>query len=152
MKSLITLVAIVSVSALLHAEVGVDRFLQKIKLPSELTAVVAEGDFEARTIGSYSVRLYSSENAQPGDDTTFYVTGVIQERDGYIEKVELADIDGNGKPEIVVTVRCGGTGSYLSAAAFTFDKKRIWVRASVTDLAKDADPIAALKKAKLKKN
>ena len=97
------------------------------------------------------MRLYSSANAQPGDDTTFFVAGVIRERDGSIEKVELADIDGDGKPEIAVTVRCVGTGSYLSADAFAFDKKRLWLRASVDGLAKDADPIAALKKARLKK-
>ena len=151
MKTIITLLAAVIVSAALHAEAEANRFIQKIKLPSELTAVVAEGDFEARSIGSFSVRLYSSENAQPGDDTTFFVTGVIRERDGTIEKVELADIDGDGKPEIIVTVRCVGTGSYLSADAFAFEKKRLWLRASVADLAKDADPIAALKKAKLNK-
>ncbi len=151
MKSIIALIVVVFVSAALHAEVGVDRFVQKIKLPSELTAVVAEGDFEARSIGSYTVRLYSTENAQPGDDTTFFITGLIRERDGYIEKVELADINGDGKPELVVTVRCVGTGSYLSADAFAFDKKRLWLRTTVTDLAKDADPIATLKKAKLSK-
>jgi len=151
MKTIIALFAAVFVSAVLHAEAGVGRFLQKIKPSSDLTAVVAEGDFEARSIGSYSVRLYSSANAQPGDDTTFFVAGVIRERDGSIEKVELADIDGDGKPEIAVTVRCVGTGSYLSADAFAFDKKRLWLRASVDGLAKDADPIAALKKARLKK-
>lgn len=151
MKKIIALFIAVFASAAIHAEAGVDRFIQKVKLPSELTAVVADGDFEARSIGSFSVRLYSSENAQPGDDTTFFVTGVIRERDGSIEKVELADIDGDGKPEIIVTVRCVGTGSYLSAHAFAFDKKHLWLRASVADLAKDADPVAALKNAKLKK-
>jgi hypothetical protein len=150
MKSLITLFAAVFIAAVLHAETGVDRFVQKIKLPSELTAVVAEGDLEARSIGSFTVRLYSSGQAQPGDDTTFFVAGVIAERDGYVEKVELADIDGDGKPEIVVTIRCVGTGQYLSADAFVFDQKRLWLRASVADLAKDADSIAALKKARLK--
>ena len=151
MKGIITLFAAVFVSAVLHAEAGVDRFVQKFKLPSELTAVVAEGDLEARSIGSYTVRLYSTENAQPGDDATFFVTGLIHERNGYIEKVELADIDGDGKPELVVTIRCVGTGQYLSADAFAFDKKRLWLRAAVADLAWNADPIAALKKAKLKK-
>ena len=149
MKSIITLFAAVFVSAVLHAEAGVDRFVQKIKLSSELTAVVAEGDLEARSIGSYTVRLYSTENAQPGDDTTFFVAGVLHERDGSIEKVELADIDGDGNPEIVVTVRNVASGQYLSAEAFAFDKKRVWLRALVADLAKDADPISALKKAEL---
>jgi hypothetical protein len=94
------------------------------------------------------VRLYSTENAQPGDDTTFFVGGAICERDGSIEEVKLADIDGNGKPDLIVTVRNVGTGQLLSAYAFAADTRRVWLRATVTDLAKDADPIAALKKAK----
>ena len=138
----ITAVFVLLVTAV-HAEVGVDRFVQKIKLSTELTAVVAEGDLEARSTGSFSVRLYSTENAQPEDETTFFVAGVIHERDGYIEKVELADIGGDEKSEIVVTVRCVGTGSYLSAHAFGFDKKRVWLKASIADLPKDADPIVA---------
>ena len=145
------LIAIILFSTALHAQAGVDRFVQKIKLPAELTAVVAEGDFEARSIGSFTVRLYSTENAQPGDDTTFFVDGIIRERNGSIEKVELADIDGDGKAELIVTVRNAGTGSYLSACAFGFEKKRVWLRAAVADLAKDADPLAALKKAKMNK-
>ena len=148
MKSIIALIAAVLLSATLHAEAGVHRFVRKVKLPAELTAVVAEGDFEARSIGSFTVRLYSTENAQPGDDTTFFVGGVICERDGSIEEVKLADIDGNGKPTLIVTVRNVGTGQYLSAYAFAADTRRVWLRATVADLAKDADPIAALKKAK----
>lgn len=151
MKSLIALIALAFVPAVLHAEEGIGRFVQKIRLPSKLTAVVAEGDFEARSIGSFSVRLYSMENAQSGDDTTFFVTGIIRQRDGSIEKLELADIDGDGNPELIVTVRSAGTGQYLSADAFAFDKKLVRLRATVSDLAKDADPIAALKKAKLNK-
>lgn len=75
---------------------------------------------------------------------------MICKRDGYIEKVKLADIDDDGKPELVVIVRCVGTGSYLSTDAFAFDKSHLRLHASVANLAKDADPIAALKIAKLK--
>lgn len=145
-KQLVTLVLF---SATLHAQAGADRFVQKIKLPAELTAVVAEGDFEARSIGSFTVRLYSTENVQPHDDTTFFIGGIIRERDGSIEKIELADIDGDSKPELIVMARNAGTGQYLSAHAFGFDRKRVWLLAAVADLAKDADPIAALENAKL---
>src|SRR6185369_9923031 len=148
MKSIVISFAVLLISSLLRAEAGSERFVQKIKLPAQLTAVVAEGDFEPRSIGSYSVRLYSGANAQPGDDTTFFIAGVVRERDGSIEKVELADIDGDEQPEVVVTVRNAGSGSFLSADAFAFDKKRLWLRAAVANLAKDADPVAALKKAK----
>ena len=48
--------------------------------------MVAEGDFEARSIGSYSVRIYSRQSAQPDVDTTFFSSGVIRARDGTVEK------------------------------------------------------------------
>ena len=148
MKRILIFLAAVMVAAQLHAEADVPRFCQKLKLPNQLTAVVAEGDLEARSLGSYTVRLYSSANAEPGDDTTFYVAGILRERSGAIEKVSLADIDGDGKPEVVVTIRCVGTGQYLSAEAFAFDEKRVWLRAAVADLAADANPITALQQAK----
>jgi hypothetical protein len=150
MKFHIPLIPLLLVSALFQVHAADDRFIQKLKLPFNLTAVVAEGDFEARSTGSFSVRLYSSTNALPGDDTTFFVSGLIRERDGSIEALKLADIDGDGTPEIVVVVRSVGTGSYLSADAFAFDQKKVWLRASVSELDKDADPIAALMKANLK--
>ena len=127
-----------------HAGDASDRFVAKLKLTSALTAVVAEGDFEARSIGSFSVRLYSSKDAQPGDDTTFFVAGIIQDRDGYIERVALADFDAH--PAIVVIVRCVGTGQYLSAYAFGFDEKSVRLRASVADLPWNADAVSALGK------
>ena len=34
-----------------------ERFVAKLQLPTGQTVVVAEGDFEARSIGSFSVRL-----------------------------------------------------------------------------------------------
>ena len=144
-RNILILIGAVLASAVLQAGAASDRFVQKVKLPSGLTAVVAEGDFEARSIGSFSVRLYSTENAQPGDDTTFFVTGVLHERDGAIEKVVLADVDGDGRVEIVVIVRSAGTGGYLSARAFGFDKKTVVLRASLAGLAREADPISALK-------
>lgn len=68
-----------SVSAL-----GADRFVAKLQLPTGQIVVIAEGDFEARSIGSFSVRLYQA--AAPPDETTFFVTGLIRARDGVLEK------------------------------------------------------------------
>jgi hypothetical protein len=120
------------------------RYMQKISLPSNQTAVVAEGDLEARSIGSYSVRLYASDAAQAADDTTFYQSGILLERDGSIEDVRLADIDGDGRDEIVVIIRSVGSGGYLSAQSLSFANNCIEARTKVTNLPKDADPIAAL--------
>ena len=115
MKILFALTGALLASATLHAAES-DRFITKVKLPSGQTAVVAEGDFEARSIGSFSVRLY--EAAPSGDETTFFTAGLIRARDGSIETVLLADVDGNKRPEIIVNVRSVGTGSYLSAQPF----------------------------------
>jgi hypothetical protein len=122
-----------------------DRFITSIRLPSGQTAVIAEGEFEARSIGSFSIRLYQA--ATPGDETTFFIRGLIHARDGVVEKVVLSDIDGEGQPEIIVIVRSAGTGGYLSAHAFAVGKKQQLILCSTVEgLQSDADPVAALKK------
>jgi hypothetical protein len=126
------------------------RFITKVELPSGQTAVVAEGDFEARSIGSFSVRLYDA--APPGDETTFFRAGTVRPRDGTVEKVMLADVDGDQQPEIIVVVRSAGTGAYLSAQAFAFDKQRLIFRAAVEGLPPDAEPVATLRNSTGKKN
>ncbi len=131
------------------AAVDADRFLQTITLASGRIAVVAEGEFEPRSIGSFSVRLYSGKNPEfPMDD---FLVGVIHERDGSVEQAVLADVDGDGRDEIVVIVRNAGSGHYLSAHAFAIGKQRLVVRASVIGLASDADPVSALKQTKRKR-
>lgn len=121
------------------------RYVARLGLPAGRTAVIAEGDLEARSIGSYSVRLYGSDGGS-GDDTTFYRSGIILARDGSIEDVRLADVDGKTGDEIVVIVRSAGSGGYLSAQALSFANSRMEARAMVSDLPADADPIAALEK------
>ena len=143
MRTLATLAVGLFLSATLHAAES-SRFIKKIKLPSGQTAVVAEGDFEARSIGSFSVRLYDA--ATPQDETTFFIAGLIRPRDGAIENLALADIDGDQQPEIIVTVRSVGTGGYISVHAFAFKKKNLLVRAFVEGLRPDADPVAAVRK------
>ena len=117
-----------------------ERYAQKIALPDGRTAVVAEGDLEARSIGTYSVRLYRDA------DLAQFESGTIEERNGTIEDVRVADLDGKGDNQLVVVVRSVGTGGYLSAQAFSFDNGRIEARSKVADLPKDADPIAAMTK------
>ena len=149
MKTIIAVLETFLISGIFLLAAETDRFVQKIKLRTGQAVVVAEGDFEPRSMGSYSVRLYSGENPQfPTDD---FLAGVIHERDGSIEKVVLADVDGDGRDEIVVIVRCAGTGGYLSAHAFAIDKKKLVLRASVAGLAAEADPVSALRKTKMRR-
>jgi hypothetical protein len=143
MKQILALTLVLLASGTLHAS-GPERFVTKVKLPSGQTVVVAEGDLEARSIGSFSVRLYDA--APPEDETTFFRMGQVRARDGTIEKVVVADVAGDPRPEIVVIVRSAGTGGYLSAQAFTVDKQRLSFRSAVEGLPPDADPIAVLRK------
>jgi hypothetical protein len=122
-----------------------ERFVQKLALPGQRTAVVAEGDLEARSMGSYSVRVYSTERAQPGDDTTFFSSGVIRPRDGGVERILLADVDGSGRSSLVVVIRSAGSGGYLSADAFAIGPGAVTLRGSVSGLPANADPVAVLR-------
>ena len=140
-KILALVTAVVVTSNLCVAEQP--RFISQIKLPSGETVVVAEGDNEPRSTGSFSVRLYDA--AEPEDATTFFSSGLIEERDGVVERVTLADLDGDKKEEIVVQVRSAGSGGYLSAYAFGAKDKTIRAKGKIDGLAADADVVVALK-------
>jgi hypothetical protein len=119
------------------------RYVNQHKLSAGLTAVVAEGDFEPRSIGSYSVRIYGANPEFPIDD---FLCGTIRSRDGSIEKIMIQDLNGDGNEEIIIIIRSVGTGGYLSADAFQYQSKQLKLIANVTDLRKNADPIHELTK------
>ena len=125
-----------------------ERFISKLTLPTGQTVVVAEGDLEARSIGSFSVRLYEPASAQ--NETTFFISGLIRARDGVLERTVLADLDDDQRPEIVVIVRSAGTGGYLSAHAFASSGDGLSFHSAVEELAPDADPVTALIQSRLK--
>lgn len=143
MRKIIFLIIILLISSTLLAAES-NRFIKKIKLASGQIVIVAEGDFEARSIGSFSVRVYDA--APTGDETTYFVSGLIHNRDGTIEKVKLEDVDDDRKQEIIVIVRSVGTGNYISAHAFSFDKGQLSYLGSVEELPPDADPLKTLRK------
>ncbi len=122
-----------------------NRLVQKLALPGGQTVVVAEGDFEARSIGSYSVRLYSVDGAAVNDDVGFFAAGLVRTRNGALDKVLLEPLRPGEAPSLIVTTRSVGTGSYVSADAFRVTGNKVALRAWVADLAADADPVAALK-------
>lgn len=104
--------------------------------------VAAEGAHEPRSIGSYSLRLYGGANPNaPYDD---FIAGVIRPRDGMLEAVWLADVDGDGALDVVVVLRSVGTGGYLAADAFRLEGGALAHIGSVAGLPKDADPVHAL--------
>jgi Periplasmic lysozyme inhibitor of I-type lysozyme len=104
--------------------------------------VVAEGDLEPRSIGSYSVRVYAATNPRfPHDD---FVAGVIRPRDGSIEDIRFSDLDRDGSLDIIVIIRSVGTGGYLSADAFRLHGPALSLLTSVSGLSGSADAVRAL--------
>lgn len=125
-----------------HASDDSLRYVKKHLLPTGQVAVVAEGDLEPRSIGSYSIRIYSNEDKKyPTDD---FICGIIQTRDGSVENVTFADINQDKIKEIIITIRCVGTSSTLSADAFSFKDKQLVKVATISDQPKDADCVKAL--------
>lgn len=146
-RTFLLMVAVVMTSTVCLAEEL--RFLSQVKLSSGETVVVAEGDNEARSTGSFSIRLYDA--AEAADATTFFSSGLVEERDGSVQAVRVVDVDGDKMEEVVVQIRSAGSGGYLSAYAFGVKDRKLRVRGKVEDLAPDADVVAALKKSLRKK-
>ena len=119
------------------------HFIEKFSLQTGQTVVVAEGELEARSIGSFTITLYRA--AQPVNETTFYQAGMVLDRDGAIEQVALEDLDQDGNEEVIVIIRSAGSGGYLSAKAIKIAGDELSVIRSAEGLAWDADPINALR-------
>lgn len=143
MKKLLIIIFLLLLSGHVTAE-SIQRFIEKVKLPTGQMVVVAEGDFEAQSVGSFSIRLY--EAAANPDETTFFSSGLIHFRDGKIEKVTLADINKDLQPEILVISRSVGTGNYLSVYAFSYSNNELFFNKALEGLEPNADPVEALKK------
>ncbi|MEX1301203.1 MAG: PliI family lysozyme inhibitor of I-type lysozyme [Desulfotignum sp.] len=141
MKRLIPAVMVLLLPGLLLA--GADRYVERYPLPDGRSAVVAEGDMEPRSMGSYSVRFYRKNSPDfPTDD---FQDGIILSRDGFIQKATFADIDDDNLPDLVIFIRSAGSGGYLSADAISVHHDKPVVVARVTGLAPDADAIAVLR-------
>ncbi|MES2027187.1 MAG: PliI family lysozyme inhibitor of I-type lysozyme [Pseudomonadota bacterium] len=106
--------------------------------------VVAEGDFEPRGIGSYTLRVYAKNDpAYPYDE---FITGTIRPRNGTIESLKFADLDHDGTQEIIVTTRYIGSGNYVTVDAFRLRKKNLQFVTSIAGMDAKLDAIQALKK------
>jgi beta-lactamase regulating signal transducer with metallopeptidase domain len=113
-----------------------DRFIRKLPVPDrKCTLVVSEGDFESRSIGSYTVRLYSNEftpeDAPAEWQCDSFSGSLTRERDGSIKEISFTDIDDDGKKDLVVEIECAGTGSYRTFDAYSFANNRLRLIASI---------------------
>lgn len=105
--------------------------------------VVAEGDYEPRSIGSYTLRIYAKNDpAYPYDE---FVTGTVRQRNGTIESLKFADLDRDGAQEIIVTTRYVGSGNYVTVDAYRLRKKNLQLLTSIAGMDASKDAIQALK-------
>ena len=127
---------------------GETRWVSKLRLNPEVVVVVAEGDLEPRSIGTVSVRAYraDAEAERKGFDLDAYVGGALCQREGVVESVSSADIDGDGRPELIVAMRSAGSGGWRSGVALTVRESRVEVVARVDDLPAGADVVRALRR------
>jgi len=143
-RLLLTLSALFAATGALGEGQG-PRYVEKMTIPgAHEVVVVAEGEFEPRSVGSYSLRLYSGVPAEFPTDR--FLAGIIRPRNGTLESVKFADLDGDGRAEIIVAVRSAGSGGYLSADAFRFEGASLQLLATVSGLGQRADPVDALRK------
>ena len=105
--------------------------------------VVSENDYEPRSIGSFSIRVYGGRNPEfPFDD---FIVGAIFARDGVIESVHVLDVDGDDRDDLVVVQQTVGSGAYRNADAFSVRQAQIVRIGSVRGLAADVDLIETLR-------
>ncbi|ECW0470424.1 TPA: hypothetical protein R4G84_002914 [Salmonella enterica subsp. enterica serovar Mississippi] len=123
------------ISTIVHADSGCHS-VKKVSLPGQaVIVVVSNGELEACSAGSYVVRSYSTQDALPGDDTTFYISGVVHARNGMLEDVFIADLGTKVHNAVIVTNRSVGSGSYINAQAYLVDKQSVRLLADTDDMA-----------------
>ena len=118
------------------------RLVVKAPLEDGRVVVVAEGDLEPRSGGSYTLRLY--ERGATPDEPGRFVVAMTRPREGTVDRLTWHDLDRDGRAELVVIVVREGNTAEVSAEAFSFGRNRIARRAGVARLDAGADPIAAL--------
>jgi hypothetical protein len=120
------------------------RFVEKFQIPGyPEVVVVAEGDLEPRSVGSYALRVYEVISKQSSTDK--FIVGLIRPRNGTVEAVRFADLDGDETPEIVVIIRSVGSGGYLSADAFRYRTGSLEFIGSLSGLDRAADPVGVFR-------
>ena len=144
MRKVALTVSLLAASAIAFAADADRRFVQVFHLPITMEPViVAEGDLEPRSIGSYTMRIYKARSAKfPTDE---FITGVVRPRNGTIDVLRFADVDGDNRPDLIVVMRSAGSGGYLTAEVFRYHDRSLELIGSVAGLYKTTDVIQVLR-------
>lgn len=87
-----------------------NRFVNSLELEDDKMIVVAEGDLESSSDGSYIVQLYTNKGV--------WLDGSIQEREGNIVDTWIVDLNNDNQQELLVWLRSQGNGNYGSIDVF----------------------------------
>lgn len=96
-----------------------------IDLPDRRVAVLAVGDLEPASIGSYSVTIFKNRAL------TDFVAGAVFSRNGSFlqdngrPRAKLADINADGIKELIVSKLTAGSGNYLEVDALSIDARGV---------------------------
>lgn len=110
----------ISVVNAVRADTGL--FHEVVTLETGQRLVVEESSLEPRSVGSFSVRLYSGANPKfPYDD---FRRGLLLKRDGVVQSVRVLPPQ-DGHARVLITVRSVGSGSHASYHLLTISGDRI---------------------------
>lgn len=124
------------------------HFFQTLAVPGGAVVVNAREVYPP-SLGGYSVMLYGPP-ATPAAPQGEFLAGCLRQDGGAgIEKAVLADVDGDGQDDVVVS---GQSGPRRSASAFAFDLRRrqVTLLAELPNLEPGTDPVAQLRQAQRK--
>lgn len=102
-----------------------------VTLPDKRVAILAEGDLESASAGSYSVAIFKDEMLLD------FEAGAVFSRDGSFfqddgkPRVMFADITGDGNKELILSRLTAGSGNYLEVDALDISGSEIRMVARV---------------------
>ena len=97
-------------------------FRETFTLRNGQVLVVEESALEPRSVGSYSLRLYSNERPEFPYDK--FIAGLVHYRDGILEAAAELDVK-HCDDCFMVCMRSVGTGNYLTRHVYSYADNRL---------------------------
>jgi hypothetical protein len=116
---------VIAVSACLLAGIVVAKDGVTVTLPDQRVAVIAVGDLESASIGSYSVTIYKDRSLLDFQAGAVFVRNGSLFQDNGKPRVKFADVTGDGVKELIVSILTAGSGNYLQVDALSIDARGV---------------------------